>query len=179
MRWSVLEPYSFVERVRRLPVPPPPCYFSNDITGQKLTLFNGEELKVSIIPDQLLTSTEVDSRFAFDYYFSVVQFTMNEDAYQYWSQINQIANLQGSIFDQVSGAVDGNLFNSNDPAEEVLGYFEVVRADTSRVRVRADDIDFFVQLPCPHQLRDVEPPECTFCPLLDNSTIVRPYFFED
>jgi hypothetical protein len=179
LKWDVIETYSFQERIRITPIPPDPCYVTNNITGTEVRLFNGAEIKVPAIRDQLLVSTEIDSRFAFDYYFSVVQFTMNEDAYQYWSQINQIANLQGSIFDQVSGAVNGNLFNSNDPAEEVLGYFEVVRADTSRVRVRADDIDFFVQLPCPHQLRDVEPPECTFCPLLDNSTIVRPYFFED
>lgn len=179
LRWNVIETYSFQERIRVTPIPPDPCYVTNDITGNKITMFNGAALRVDNIRDQLLVSTEIDSRFAFDYYFSVVQFTMDKDAFDYWSKVNQIANLQGSIFDQVNGVVNGNLINPNDPEEEVLGYFEVVRSDTTRARVRADAIDFSVLVPCPHQLRGVEPPECTFCPLLDNSTIVRPYFFED
>lgn len=179
LKWDILETYSFQERIRVSPIPPDPCYVTNDITGTEVRLFNGAELKVPSVQNQLLVSTEIDSRFAFDYYFSVVQFTMDEDAFNYWSRINQIANLQGTIFDQVSGVVQGNLFNPNDPSEEVLGYFEVVRSDTTRAHVRADAIDFFVQVPCPHQLRDSEPPECTFCPSLKNSTIVRPYFFED
>lgn len=179
LRWNIVETYSFQERIRVTPIPPDPCYVTNDITGNEIQLFNGAELKVESISDQLLVSSEIDSRFAFDYYFSVVQFTMDEDAYDYWSKVNQIANLQGSIFDRVNGVVNGNIFNPNAPEEEVLGYFEVVRSDTTRSRVRADAIDFFVLVPCPHQLRGVEPPECTFCPLLENSTIVRPYFFED
>jgi hypothetical protein len=178
LRWSVLEAYSFVERVRPLPVPPPPCYISNDITGQKSTLFNGKELKVSIIPDQLLASTEIDSRFAFDYYFSVVQFTMDKSAFEYSSLIDEISNTQGSIFDKPAAPVIGNIRSNNDD-EEVLGYFEVVRADTTRLRIRADDIPFRVELPCPAipDFDTNEPSECTGCLLIKNSSHSRPYFW--
>ncbi len=179
LKWSILEGYSFVERVRPVPIPPPPCYVINDITGQDNRLFNGAEIKVPVIPDQLFASTEIDSRFAFDYYYSVVQFTIDEAAFEYLSLIDEISNTQGSIFDKPAAPVIGNIRNRSDPDEEVLGYFEVVRADTTRVRVRADDISFRVELPCPARpdFDNNEPSECTNCLLITNSSHDRPYFW--
>lgn len=178
LKWDIIETYSFQERIRNTPIPPPPCFVTNNTTGQNVFLFNGEEIKVPVIRDQLLSTSEIDSRFAFDYYFSVVQTTMDKDAHDYWKLIGQISNSQGSIFDQPSAAVPGNFRNLADPEEEVLGYFEVVRSDTSRVRVRGDAIDFYVSIPCPQRPpANTEPRECVACLLIKNSTDERPYFW--
>ncbi len=178
LKWDIVETYSFQERIRNTPIPPPPCFVTNNTTGQNVFLFNGEEIKVPVIKDQLFSTSEIDSRFAFDYYFSVIQTTMNRDAYEYWKLIGQISNSQGSIFDQPAAPVPGNFRNPNAPDEEVLGYFEVVRSDTSRVRVRGDQLDFFVSIPCPTLPPETnEPPECLACLLIKNSTDVQPYFW--
>lgn len=181
LRWNITEAYSYEERTRPPPNPfqgpPPPCYITNDITGQQAMLFNGAEIKVPLINDLLLSSTEIDSRFAFAYYFSVIQTTMDKAAYDYWTLIDQISNVEGSIFDRPAASVTGNFRNTANPDEEVLGYFEVVRSDTSFLQLKSDDIPFFIQIPCPFAERLREPRSCTDCILLDNSSYHRPYYW--
>lgn len=178
LRWNVFSTYSFQERTRNGGEPPPPCYITNDITGQQAHLFNGSEIKVERIENQLLATTVVDTRFAFDYYYTVVQSTMDEAAYEYFSLINEISNTQGSIFDKPSAPVPGNLVNIDDPDEEVLGYFEVVRSDTTRIRLRAEDVPGFIFHPCPLRVDYTdEPRECLNCLIIRNSTHDRPYFW--
>jgi len=183
LRWNITEAYSYEERIRPPPNPfagpPPPCYITNDITGQQSMLFSGAEIKVPVINDLLLSSSEIDTRFAFAYYFSVIQTTMDEDAYKYWKLIDEISNIEGSIFDKPAAPVPGNIRNTANPDDEILGYFEVVRSDTSFVRVRSDDIPFFVEIPCTFANRLREPASCTDCILLENSSYQRPYYFVD
>lgn len=178
LRWNVFSTYSFQERTRNGGEPPPPCYITNDITGQQALLFDGEELKVDRIREQLLATTVVDTRFAFDYYYTVVQSTMDVAAFEYFSLIDEISNTQGSIFDKPAAAVIGNIRNSNDPEEQVLGYFEVVRSDTTRLRLRADDVPGYIFHPCPLRVDySEEPLSCLNCLLIKNSTHDRPYFW--
>ena len=180
LKWDIVETYSYQERIRyeNPPVAVNSCYITNNTTGQNISLFNGEEIKVSKIEGQLLSTSEIDSRFAFDYYFSVVQTTMNKDAFEYWKLIKKISNTQGSIFDQPAAPVPGNFRNVTDPDEEVLGYFEVVRSDTTRARVRGDALDFYVSIPCPFLPPDTsEQASCYDCLLIDNSALARPYFW--
>ena len=180
LKWDTFEAYSYQERLRVL-VPPqlrPPCYIFNITTGQEIYLFNGEELKVDVVRDQLISSSKLDSRFAFDYYYGIVQSTIDRNAHEYWTLVDEISNSVGSIFDTPPGPVPGNFRNVNDPNEEVLGYFEVARSDTTYVRVRGDDLPFFVPPPCPGlPLGGTEPASCTDCLLVPNSSYARPYFW--
>ncbi len=179
LRWNILESYSVAERLRPTPVPPPPCYVSNDATGQQVRLFNGSEVKVPVIPHQLLHMTEIDSRFAFQFFFRVVLTTMDEEAYDYWSLLNEISNTRGSIFDRPAAPVPGNFTRTDAPEEEVLGYFEVVRSDTSFLGIKQEELRMLIFHPCPHSEAFREPAWCTNCRLLENSTIDRPYYWDD
>lgn len=179
LRWNVLESYAVQERIRPTPVPPPPCYVTYDISGQQANLFDGSEVKVPVIPAVALASTRIDSRFAFNYFYQVILTTMDEAAYEYWSLIDEISNTRGSIFDRPAAPVPGNLRNVNNPDEEVLGYFEVVRSDTTFINARREDLPFRIEHPCPHSEAFREPAWCTACLLLENSTWDRPYFWDD
>lgn len=180
LRWEVYETYIFEERQRTVgpfePIPQP-CYITNRVTGRDPVLFNGAELKVPVIPDVELASIEIDSRFIFNYLFNLVQFTTDLGTHTYRANIDGVANAEGSIFDVPPGPVLGNFRNLNDPDERVLGYFEVVRTDTTWVKVVRDDIPFNVELPCPRANAFSEEPYCTNCLLLDNSTTVQPYYW--
>ena len=177
LKWNVIAAYSFQERSIDGLIPPL-CYVVNDVTGQQTALFNGAEIKVDQIPDLMLASTPVDSRFAFDFYYLVVQSTMDEEAYRYLSLIDEMSNTVGSIFDKPPAPVPGNFKKINNPDEEVLGYFEVVRSDTTLVRLRSDDVPGFIQQPCPF-LPDYsrEPAACLNCLLIKNSSYYRPYYW--
>ena len=179
LRWNVRESYAVQERLRPGPVPPPPCYITHDISGQEAKLFNGSEVKVPEIPAVPLASTRINSRFAFQNFYQVILTTMDETAYEYWSLIDEISNTRGSIFDRPAAPVPGNLRNLNDPDEEVLGYFEVVRSDTSFIKARREDLPFRIEHPCPHSEAFREPAWCTACLLLENSTWNRPYFWDN
>lgn len=179
LKWHLVEAYGYQERIRITPLPRPPCFITNDITGQEVALFDGSSLKVPRIQGQVMSRTEIDTRFAFDYYMTVVQTTVDQSTYDYWNELNLVSNRQGSIFDPPPAPVAGNIANVNDPDEVVLGYFEVARSDTTRVRIRNTDLTFRVFLPCPAAEASREPTSCINCLLIENSTYHRPYYWFD
>lgn len=178
LKWNIIEAYTAVQTPQCCGDPPPPCYVTNDITGQEIRLLNGADLKSDVIERQSVISSTIDGRFAFAYYYVLVQSTVDEQAYEYWRQIREVANLSGSIFDKTTGNVDGNLYYENRTDARVFGYFEVARSDTSVVWMNSDDFDFFLREPCPAARIDQAPPECDNCLLIPNSTHDRPYFYQ-
>ena len=177
LKWHLIEAYGFQERIRVTPIPRVPCFITNEISGQQVRLFNGAKLRVPRIIGQPMSRVVIDRKFAFDYYFSVIQTTIDRDTHLYYERLNAVSSTQGSIFDQPPAPLPGNITNIDDPEEEVLGYFEVVRADTSRIRVRNTDLEFRVLLPCPQANFRIEGPECTECLVLTNSSLQRPYYW--
>lgn len=177
VRWNLLETFLFPERPKEVDTPdfPPQwCYITNDLEEQSVFLHDGSTLKNQVIARRLMTRRLADNAYVSNYYFQVVRSSLTQDAYRYWSEINQVANTQGSIFDRPLAPVKSNIYNVDDPGEEVLGYFEVSKVDTTRVRILANDLPFAVSTPCPPfgPLTD----ECDNCLLLDNSQKVKPYF---
>jgi len=178
LRWNVIETYTAVQTPVCCGPPPPPCYVTNDITGQSLRLFNGAQLKPDIIPRQNLANTTVDGRFAFTYFYQVVQSTIDEEAHAYWTKVEEIASLSGSIFDKTPANIVGNLYYPDRPKDPIFGYFEVARVDTTRTWLNSDRFDFFLREPCPAARLDEPPPECGNCLLIENSSHHRPYFYQ-
>lgn len=179
-KWDIYDTWMLEERLRIVPPgtpPPTPCYITNNISGPDLRLYNGADVKVDNIPERLFTFSEIDMRFAINYFFHVVNSTFDEAAHEYLTRVHEIANLSGSIFDQPPAPIPGNVVSLDDPFEEVLGYFLVVNTDTSRIKITANEVPWVVPKPCPDWNRFNEPPYCTHCPLVENSTRTRPYYW--
>lgn len=177
VRWNLLETYLFPERPKMVDSPDYPpqwCYITNDLEGQSVFLHDGSTLKNPVISRRLMTRRLADNAFVSSYYFQVVRSSLTKDAYRYWNEVDQVANAQGSIFDRPLAAVQSNIYNIDDPEEEILGYFEVSTMDTTRLLIRENDTPFAISTPCPQSgpLTD----ECDNCLLLDNSEKVKPYF---
>lgn len=177
VRWNLLETYLFRERPKMVNSPDAPpqwCYITNDLEGQSVFLHDGSALKNSVISRRLMTRRTADNAFVSSYYLQVVRSSLTKDAYRYWTEINQVANAQGSIFDRPLAAVQSNIYNIDDPEEDILGYFEVSNVDTTRLLIRENDTPFSISTPCP--LFGPITDECDNCLLLDNSAKVKPYF---
>ncbi|MEO0472222.1 MAG: DUF4249 family protein [Bacteroidota bacterium] len=134
LRWESEDAWSFTERDDpRSPFDVPKiCYrLHQKPNPQAIILFNGDELKVDQWASQFIASRRIDSTFSERHYFLAFQYSMTEEAWRYWSQLDEVANLVGSIFDRPPALIQGNLYNPNDPKDLVLGYVEANAVDTA------------------------------------------------
>ena len=126
------------------------CYFYNYPNAQGIHLFNSQELPVgSVLKKQFLGFREIDYSFLERHYFNVIQTSLTPGAYDYWSQVGELSNRTGSVFDTPPGLVTGNVYNVEDANEPVLGYFEATLVDTTRFFLTRSDIPFNIGATCP------------------------------
>lgn len=112
------------------------------------------------------------------------QFSITEEAYQYYAAIDRQRNINGTIFDPPPAVIEGNLEDINDPARPVYGFFEISIATETSVVVRKTDADFFIPDFTRHCTLndgagnvDFSRPECFDCKRMPNSTHERPPWF--
>lgn len=60
-----------------------------------------------------------------NYYLVVNQYSISENAYKFWNAVKEQSKNSGGLFDATPQSIKGNIKNSKDAAEEVLGYFTV------------------------------------------------------
>ena len=159
---------------------PPPCYISQQVDPQKIVLFNGDEVHATYIPDLLLASRLTGPSFKERHYFTTYQSSLTREAYEYWREVNIVANQVGSIFDPPPGRVKGNIFNVNDPSEEVHGYFQAVNQTFHRFYLLPKDMPFKMTVYCEYGSDRAYydyPSECLNCLSATNSSYNRPPWF--
>lgn len=195
IKWNIEEVYSFQQAF--LPLHNFPfydrktCYIREELEQQRVLLYDGSQLRATSINDQRVADRTIDDDFRGIHYFNYIQQSLTAGAYNFWNGLDQNVNRVGSIFDQPPGALSTNLFNVNDPDEQVLGYFEVMAADTARLRITNAIVDRFFPTPCfsPPEVeatrfmcfRCIErlfEPECLDCLLIPESTLNRPVYFD-
>jgi hypothetical protein len=119
-------------------------------------------------------------QFNFQHYFTVRQFTLDQEAYEYWQKINEVSNPQGTIFDVIPAGVQGNLYNIDDPDELVLGYFEVASSTLKRTYTLPETLDgFFFVSECDRRLPlfGERLTNCCYCFTIDAPLIQRPDYW--
>ena len=181
LRWRTLETYSLVENP-----PPPPgsfsrtCYFTFPTNLQEVLVFNGEAFSRSTWENQWIGDRQIDWTFFSKHIFSAIQYTTTQGSYTYWERVQRVSNQVGSIFDTPPAAIGGNISNTNDPTELVLGYFEAVSVDTLRTFTVKEDFNPRLAQPRCVNLGVFDarqPPECNNCLLLEGAEVDRPPFF--
>lgn len=195
IKWNVEEVYSFEQAV--LPGHNFPwyirytCYIANELEQQRVMLYDGSSLRAEIITGQRITDRTIDDDFRGVHYFNLIQQSLTSSGHEFWSALDQNVNRVGSIFDQPPGALPNNLYNVNDPEEEVLGFFQVSANDTAHIRITNRIVDQFFSEPCPWKpgvdfvsfmcyfcLEPFYSPECIDCLTIPNSTHNRPSYFD-
>jgi len=199
LRWDIEEAYTYIGTF--LPLGHFPlsggaiqCYVENDLNEQRVFLHNGKENRAPAIPSRVYVDRTVDKSFQTLHYFNLIRSTINKETYDYWSKLDLIVNRQGSIFDVPPAPLPGNIQTEDD--EVVLGFFEVVYADTTRLPLTRRDVPvtiydecvkrgeefqqlFTVPRDCRQCLADegIVAESCLYCGILPGSGYVRPSYF--
>ncbi len=91
--------------------------------------------------------TDQSSRFTIQYCMVVKQLSVSADEYEFWSNMQQINESGGDIFEKQPFPVNSNVYNLRNSSEPVLGYFQVSSVKQKRIYVKDRDITD-MGLPC-------------------------------
>ncbi len=181
LRWETVEDYNLVETGVGPFYDKKTCYFRNVLNPQDVWLLDGSNINLTYWGDQYLASRPVDWTLGYRHHFSVYQYSLTEEGFEYWENVRAVINQQGSIFDSPPALVRGNVFNIDDPNEIVLGFFEVAAVDTIRTSTTRGFYSSPLATPLCVPIREFrnpfDPEACYNCLLIQGATTVRPPFF--
>lgn len=123
------------------------CFNCMDVMSDQY--FNGQS-----ITEKLVTIDPYDGRKPV--VVKVYQQSITKEAYKYLSSVIQQGTNSGSVFDTPPFPIKGNIFNINDPEEEVFGYFGVAGESIVDIKINREG-----PVNPPRKDRDLNAP---FCP---------------
>jgi hypothetical protein len=115
--WKIVTPL-YQRTINRI------CWITNnsdDINAKTVTGLNEnriERLKVKFISNG-------SDRLSERYRVQVNQYSVNEEEYNYWSDLEKITEQSGNFYDRIPSSVSGNIHSPGNPDRQVLGYFSV------------------------------------------------------
>ena len=95
-----------------------------------------EALKVKFISNQ-------SDRLSVRYRIQVNQYSLDENEFNYWSDLEKLTQQSGNFYDITPSSVVGNMYCSGDPDRQVLGYFSVSAKKSKTIYID----DYFKGLP--------------------------------
>lgn len=84
-----------------------------------------------------------DRTLSIRYSVLVEQLTISEKAHRYWKELQDQNEQQGSLYSEQPYQIKGNLVNTDNPDELVMGYFTVAGIDTTRMFLDRPDVEFY------------------------------------
>ena len=130
-RWSFVETWEFHTYFS---VPNSICWISanSDLINIKNTI---ELEKDNITKHHLNFISNKTDRLLVKYSILVNQYSLNEEEYRYWDQLQRLSENTGGLYDIIPSYVNNNLYCVDDPNEKVLGYFSVSAISSKRIFV--------------------------------------------
>ncbi|MDH3649829.1 MAG: DUF4249 domain-containing protein [Saprospiraceae bacterium] len=177
--WHISGAYSFSERAwANDPFWfPKTCYITDQIMANNIIVLNAQEASGNAISEFMIHEQEANHRYNEDYYYTVIQKSLTQKAVKYWQQTAASLTHSGTIFNNQSGRVIGNIRNVDDPEEEVLGYFSASAVDTVRLLTTYEETGEQGHL-CSKYENPSDFPPCCNCLELRNSTDKKPHYWK-
>jgi len=102
------------------------------------------------------------NRLQIRYSLLVKQFSLSDDAYQYWDQMRRQQQESGGLYETQPSQIRGNVYNINDPDELVLGFFNVASSSEKRIFVDVHREFRFPRIDCTldtvNNMNEIPPP---------------------
>jgi hypothetical protein len=125
--WKVLAP-NFQRSINRL------CWNTNESEEIILKTVEGlNENRIDRLPVKFITNQT--DRLIERYRMEVNQFSVGEDEFKYWSNLEKIMEQTGGLYDKIPAPISGNLYCADDPELQILGYFSASSQKTRTIYI--------------------------------------------
>lgn len=104
------------------------------------SVLQGESGFIRKEPVCFIPSAKSD-RLTTGYSILVRQYSLSEKEYDFWTNLKQINESGGDIFEKQPYSVPGNIVSLDNPEEKVLGYFQVSGVSEKRLFIKPEQLD--------------------------------------
>lgn len=111
------------------------CWKTQDIHNIR-TLTTSQVVGNNVNRIPLIYVSNQSNRLKVKYSLLVKQYSLSEQAYQYWYQLENQSSKGGELYETQPVRIEGNVYNPSDPDERILGYFNVSAVKEKRIFVR-------------------------------------------
>lgn len=112
--------------------------------ASEIMLISTESLSKNEILDQKLCGySNHEHRLSYLYSIELELQTLSKDAYDYWSNLDQISSYSGSLFSPNPSEMRGNIRCDSDSTELVIGYINASSVSRKRIFVNNDQTAFY------------------------------------
>lgn len=151
------------------------CFIPDNIRLGDIAVFNGNQIRGTVLKEETIKTINVDYKFAFNYCVHVRQFSLTKNAFTYWNRVAKTLNRNGQLLEESIGTLKGNISNLDVPSESVAGYFYASASTEKRMFVPRDSVGRPVS-----SCILVDPAfaeACMDCLIIENSTRERPAYW--
>lgn len=177
LRWRVEGEYALSENSPGALVTKT-CYIPTKLDLNDVRVFDTSKLKDGKLFDQAIAETEYNYRFAEQFCYHISQFSISEDEFNYWSNIKEIIDINGGLFDPPPGTLIGNITNVEDPSDIAVGYFSVASVSFKREFINGGELKRSIALYCNTRSFRTIPFGCLECLDFQNAVATRPVYWE-
>jgi hypothetical protein len=114
--------------------------------------------------------TRRSDRLLIKYSILIHQYSISKKEYEFWNNMKKVNESGGDIFSMQPFPIVSNIHNVNDPAEQILGYFQVSAVTDKRKYILLSDILGlnvpFYNYPCTRIEREPKDYKLQFGPLM-------------
>ncbi len=116
------------------------CYkhdSSSDINVYSFGNQAGSEIKEKEV---CFVASSVSDRLSIRYCLTVKQLAISKEEYEYWRKLSESTEETGEVFAKQPYSVAGNVYNTENENEAVLGFFQVGSVASKRLYVSKEDL---------------------------------------
>lgn len=116
------------------------CYISEQIDFNQLGIIDAAVLPGGVLTEEPFLEKLIDHRLAFNYCFTIVQLAMTQSEYTYWNSVKSEFERTGDIFETPPAKINGNIRNSINTKNDVIGLFSLIASDTLKLNTNGLDL---------------------------------------
>ncbi|MGZ3873520.1 MAG: DUF4249 domain-containing protein [Mucilaginibacter sp.] len=117
-----------------------------DDTSSTIILGSSAKLKEDMLYQLPITSiVSTSEKIETKYSILLNQYALSADAYKFWTNLKKNTEQLGSIFDAEPSQLMGNIHNTANPAEPVIGYITVSTVQSKRIFIEKNQLPLSFQ----------------------------------
>ncbi|MFC6999241.1 DUF4249 domain-containing protein [Rufibacter roseus] len=122
------------------------CWRNNN--SSNINISNTIKLSQDVVSKFPLYSIPLNSeKFARKYSVLVKQYAQTKESYQYWESLKKNTESIGTLFDPLPTQLTGNIRNTTDPSEPVIGYIHVSSVSEKRIFLKQTELPYVYRAP--------------------------------